>query len=210
MIETLIKPENDIFPNRKRTTRTVRDFLVKNGLLTERHELIDGVIILKMPMKPPHRIALMRLQKWLILLFGFDFVQSEKPILLPGPTGETTEPEPDIAITREPSDDYAENNPGPQDILLVAEVFDTTLRSDLETKALLYARVGIPEYLVLDVVARQIHRHRQPTHDGYSEIIILTENLNLSLLNRSETIQVGDLFPALPVASASRSLDSGV
>ena len=199
-METLIKPENEILPNRKRITRTMRDFLVNNGLLTERHELIDGVIILKISMDPPHRVALMRLQNWLVFLFGFYFVQSEKPLVISGPTGETTEPEPDIAVTHEIADAYLASNPGPQDVSLVAEVADTTLRSDLDTKALLYARVGIPEYLVLDVEGRQIYRHRQPTHDGYAESVILTENETLSLLNRSETIRVGDLFSPLPAA----------
>ena len=202
MIETLIKPENEALPNRLRITRTMRKFLIDNGLLEGRSELIDGVIVLKTPMNPPHRIALMRLQKWLVLLFGFDFVQSEKPIVIPGPTGDTTEPEPDIAITREPADAYLLENPGPQDVLLVAEVADTTLRADLNTKALLYARVGIPEYLVLDIAGRQIHRHRQPTHDGYAEIVILSENENLTLLNRAESVRVGDLFPPAPEAPA--------
>ena len=84
--------------------------------------------------------------------------------------------------------------------MLVAEVSDTTLRTDLGTKALLYARVGIPEYLVLDIAGRQIHRHRQPTHDGYAEIVILSENENLTLLNRSETVRVSDLLPPASAA----------
>ena len=200
MIETLIKPENEVLPNRLRITRTMRKFLIDNGLLEGRSELIDGVIVLKTPMNPPHRIALMQLQEWLITLFGFYFTQSEKPIVIPGPTGETTEPEPDIAITREPARAYLLNNPIPEDVLLVAEVSDTTLRADLNTKALLYARVGIPEYLVLDVAGRQIYRHRQPTHDGYAETVILSENENVTLLNRTESVRVGDLLPPVPAA----------
>ena len=200
MIETLIKPENEVLPNRLRITRTMRKFLIDNGLLEGRSELIDGLIILKMPINPPHRVALMRLRNWLQLLFGLPFVQTENPIVIPGESGETTEPEPDIAVTREISDAYLLNNPGPEDVLLVAEVADTTLRADLNTKALLYARVGIPEYLVLDIAGRRIHRHRQPTHDGYAEIVILSENENIILLNRSESIRVSDLLTPAPAA----------
>ena len=195
MTETLIAPEKEISMSRKRITRTMCEFLTNNGLLDERYELIDGVIILKMPINPPHRIALMLLQRWLILLFEFDFVQSEKSLLISGPTGETTQPEPDIAVTREPMTAYRANNPGPQDVLLVAEVSDTTLNLDLTTKALLYARVGIPEYWVMDINRRQIHRHRQPTHDGYGEIVILDETERIGPLERTEIVRVGDLFP---------------
>ena len=52
-METLIKPENEVLPNRLRFTRTMRKFLIDNGLLDARSELIDGVIILKMPINPP-------------------------------------------------------------------------------------------------------------------------------------------------------------
>ena len=76
MIETLIAPENEIFPDRKRITRAMCKFLVNNGLLVERHELIDGVIILKKPVNPPHRITLISLQNWLVGLFGFFFAQN--------------------------------------------------------------------------------------------------------------------------------------
>ena len=173
MIETLIAPENEVFPNRMRITRTVYRFLFDNDLLEGRCELIDGVIISKMPIKPQRRIALIYLRDWLQLVFGSKFIQTENPIEIPGAEGEVTEPEPDIVVTREPTGAYLESNPGPPDVLLVVEVADSTLRSDLATKALLYAGVGIPEYLVLDIAARQIHRHRQPTHDGYAEIVIL-------------------------------------
>ena len=202
MIETRLRPNNAAYPERKRITRTMRNFLVDNGLLNEPHELIDGEIYLKMPKRPPHRIALWLLQQWLIALFGAAFVQQEGSIELPGAAGETTEPEPDLAVTLAPTTDYVQSNPGPQDITLIAEVSNTTLAFDLEVKAPLYARAGILEYLVLDVAGRQIYRHRQPTQDGYAEIVILSENENLTLLNRSENIRVGDLLPPAPAAPA--------
>ncbi len=75
-------------------------FLFDNGLLEGRHELIDGVIITKMPVNPPHCIALIHLRNWLIGLFGLDFVQTENPTEIPGAEGEVSEPEPDIVATR--------------------------------------------------------------------------------------------------------------
>ncbi len=202
MIETRIAPEKEAFPNRLRWTRTMRNFLADNGLIDAPHELIDGEIFLKMPKRPPHRIALWLLQQWLIAQFGAAFVQQEGSIELPGAEGETTEPEPDLAVTLAPTTDYVQSNPGPQDITLIVEVSNTTLAFDLDVKAPLYARAGVPEYLALDVAGRQIHLHRQPTHDGYAEIVILSENENLTLLNRSENVRVGDLLPPAPDAPA--------
>src|SRR5690242_14256015 len=45
MADTLIAPENEPFPNRKRWTRRECEFLVANDLLIGRYELIDGEII---------------------------------------------------------------------------------------------------------------------------------------------------------------------
>ena len=76
------------------------------------------------------------------------------------------EPEPDLAVTREDTTVYADRHPGPADLHLVVEVSDTTLRTDLDFKAGLYARAGIPEYWALDLASRRIppqfcHHHRR-------------------------------------------------
>ena len=196
MIETLVAPEGENYPDRKRITRTMCEFLTNNGLLDERYELIDGVIILKMPKKPSHRITAWLIHTWLVAVFGDAFVQKEEPIALPGEQGEITEPEPEVAVTLAPTTDYVERNPGPQDVLLVVEISNTTLDFDLDTKALLYARVGIPEYWVMDINGRQIHRHRQPSRNGYGEVLVLRETENISPQNRAESVRVSELFPA--------------
>ena len=196
MIETLIRPERETFPSRKRITRTMCQSLVNNGLLDERYELIDGWVILKAPGKPPHRIASTLVRNLLFTIFGSLYVQYKSGLALPGPEGETTEPQPDIAVTLAPTTEYFDSNPGPQDVRLVVEVSNTTLDFDLDTKALLYARVEIPEYWVMDVNGRQIYRHREPSQEGYREIVILRETENVSPLNRTEIVRVGDLFPA--------------
>ena len=203
MTETLTEPENETFPNRKRWTVADCERLVKKGELVGRYELIDGEIISKMGQHAPHASAIILLARWLITLFGFDCLRTQSPIVLSGRVGRTNEPEPDIVITREAVEAYFGRNPGPADVRLVAEISDSTLRFDLRTKAALYARVGIPEYLVLDIAGRQIYRHRVPTHSGYTEIVILGENDNLTLLDRTETIQVSELFPPVPEAQAT-------
>ena len=196
MIETLTRPEEETYPPVKRWTVEECETLEQSGLLPERYELIYGVIYLKMPVNPPHRIALRYLFEWLVAVFGLQYVLKEDPIVLSGEGGRTIQPQPDAAVTFQPTTTYTASNPGPSDLRLIAEVSDSTLDFDLDTKALLYARVGIPEYLVLDVTGRQIHRHRLPAPSGYGEIVVLMENDHLTILDRTETIRVGDLFPA--------------
>lgn len=48
------------------------------------------------------------------------------------------------------------------EVKLVAEVADTTLEKDTQLKADLYARLGIPEYWVIDLNGRTVIQHRQP------------------------------------------------
>ena len=61
-------------------------------------------------------------------------------------------------------------HPGPADLHIVVEVADSTLRSDRVAKAALYARAGIGEYWIVDIVGRQLFVHRQPLPNGYADI----------------------------------------
>lgn len=197
MTSTLIAPENETFPNRRRWTRQQCERLVETGQLVGRYELIDGEIISKMGQKPPHRIVIRLLAEWLIALFGARYVQTEDPIAIPGEEGEMTEPEPDIAVTLGPTTAYRDRHPGPNDLLLVVEVSDTTRQFDMTTKALLYARVGIREYWVMDITKHQIHVYRSPTPNGYTDVTTHGENADVSLAERPDaSIQFSALLPS--------------
>jgi Uma2 family endonuclease len=183
-------------PHRKRWTREECRHLRAAGFLPGRYELIDGEIIEKMLKNPPHRIALMLLAAWLESLFGRFFVQTQDPIVLPVPDNNSTEPEPDVAVTRAPTMTYQNDHPRPEDLLLVGEVSDTTLGYDLRNKAVLYAAAGIPDYWVLDVTGRRLYVHRRPASDGYREVRIYSETEEVSPLARPETsVLVASLLP---------------
>ena len=183
-------------PHRKRWTREECRHLRTAGFLPGRYELIDGEIIEKMPKNPPHRIALMLLAAWLESLFGRFYVQTQDPIVLPVPDSDSTEPEPDIAVTHAPTMTYQDDNPCPEDLLLVGEVSDTTLAYDLRNKALLYAAAGIAEYWVLDVTGRRLYVHRRPASDGYREVRIYGETEEVSPLARPEAaVRVASFLP---------------
>jgi Uma2 family endonuclease len=55
----------------------------------------------------------------------------------------------------------------PQDILLIVEISDSSLRYDMNQKSLFYARLGIRELWVIDAVKRTTHVFLDPSADGY-------------------------------------------
>ena len=201
--EPLIAPEDENFPDRRRWTRAECERLVKIGFLTGRYELIDGEIISKMSQNPSHAIVIMLLTRLLQKWFGENFTRIQLPVTIPNPERNTNDPEPDGAITALPYTSFLTQHPGPEDIVLLVEVSDSTLKSDLGTKARLYARIGIAEYWVADIPSRRLHRHRQPTRSGYAETAIFEAGQSVSPLARLEAFAtVSDLFPPLPDAAA--------
>lgn len=74
-------------------------------------------------------------------------------------------PEPDIVVTGYTGDDHV-----PAElVVLIVEVSDTTLDVDLTRKARLYARHGVPEYWVADVVTNVVHRMADADGDRYRQ-----------------------------------------
>lgn len=75
-------------------------------------------------------------------------------------------PEPDLLVTN------ARPTKGAvllSTVMLLGEVADTSLASDLGIKAALYAAKGVPEYWVIDVQGRTIHQLWEAGEDGYRQ-----------------------------------------
>jgi len=174
--------------------------MAEEGRLVGRYEILDGEIVNKMGQKPTHYLSISLLTQWANRAFGDPFVRVQGPIALPAPDDEYSEPEPDVAVTYEPTTAYADRHPGPEDLLLVVEVSDTTLRSDLLVKARLYARAGIAEYWALDLNARQLYIHRTPAHGEYAVVSIHAETETVSPATRPDapTVIANLLPPATP------------
>ena len=81
--------------------------LGEQGLISERVELLEGVIVEKMPKSPLHSFLVMRLLKWLQKVIGGDRdVRVEQPI-----TCRHSEPEPDLAVVCGQLEDYVQTHP---------------------------------------------------------------------------------------------------
>jgi Uma2 family endonuclease len=151
----------------------------------ERTELLAGQITLMAPKCTPHVTALHLLANALRVQLGERaLVRTQDPIQL----DDFSEPEPDLAVVQGSVLDYAEQHPRPEQVYLVVEVADSTLRQDCEVKAKLYAQAGIADYWVLDLKNRQIHLFREPTAVGYRHHLILTEPNQMSPLTFSDIL----------------------
>ncbi len=185
-------------PPRKRWTRPECAFLESSGLLDQqRLELVEGELINKMGKNRPHVNSATLLMSWLMQTFGPLFVQSGAPIDVAPEDNPTNEPEPDIIVLKRELSHFPSANPKPEDLRLVVEVADTSLQFDLTTKAALYARAGVAEYWVLDVVGRRLLVHREPVAGRYASVVAYSEGESVAPLAAPEQpFRVADAFPA--------------
>jgi Uma2 family endonuclease len=145
----------------------------------ERTELITGQIILTTAKGTPHVTSLQLLANALRDQIGDTaLIRTQDPIQL----DDFSEPEPDLVIAQGTVLDYADHHPRPNQIYLVVEVADSTLKQDCDIKDKLYAQAGIADYWVLDLKNRQLHVFRTPTPTGYTSHLILTEPNQISPL----------------------------
>ncbi|WP_462321554.1 Uma2 family endonuclease [Halochromatium sp.] len=147
---------------------TVREFFLMGeaGVLDPeaRIELIEGVMIDMPPIAPPHAGRTKRLTSLLIEAIGRRaIVSTQDPILL----GDLSAPQPDIAVLKPRDDFYTAEHPRADDVLLVIEIADSSVRYDRECKLPLYARFGIPEAWLIDIPARAIWGYREPENGAY-------------------------------------------
>ncbi|MFO1430795.1 MAG: Uma2 family endonuclease [Candidatus Competibacteraceae bacterium] len=172
---------------------TVNDYhqIAEAGILTadDRVELIEGELIDMAPIGSPHADYVDRLAELLISQVHGKFrVRIQNPIQLDN----YSEPEPDVVIAKDRS--YREAHPGPQDILLLIEVADTTLKYDRNIKIPLYARSGIPEVWLIDIQNQRLEIHRQPSQEGYRQILLPASNEAVSpLLVDGVSIRMAEL-----------------
>ena len=181
-------------PSAIRWTREDCARLEEAGFLNYRYELIEGVIN-KIGRKMPHAVVVAILLDWLFEIFGSSFVVTQASINVSPEDNPTSEPLPDAIVLSRPGGEFL-NYPQPEDIRLLIEVSDTTLRYDLKTKSRLYARSGIAEYWVVDLDGRSVHVHRQPENGIYAEISKHEADETISTLSNPVAIlAVARLFP---------------
>ena len=145
---------------------TVDDFMVmvNAGLFEEqRVELLDGMIVDMSPADPAHEYMIDELVRRFYRLLPEDILvrgQNSIDIAL-------TEwlPHPDVTVLK--PKDYLRSRPTPDDVFLLVEVANTSLKLDLGRKRDIYASVGIQDYWVADINAKRWTIHRDPEGERY-------------------------------------------
>lgn len=149
------------------------------GILSDddRVELVEGEIVEMTPIGSRHAAQVDRLASLLWARLG-----SRAIVRVQGPVQLSTDSQvqPDVVLLRPRDDFYAKSHPGPNDVLLIIEVADTSLDTDRRVKVPLYAKSGIPEAWVLDLTANQVIVHRHPTPQGYGEARALVPGQSLA------------------------------
>jgi Uma2 family endonuclease len=169
------------------------------GMFRDRRvELIDGEIIDMPAMKDLHAVAVGLVQKSLLLTFPDAWVRCQLPVSFL----EASEPEPDFSVVRGDPRDY-KGKGHPSDALLIVEISDSTLRFDRGKKATVYARAGIADYWIVNLVESCVEVRRSPVQDRaaplgwrYASTEIVKPGSFLSPLARpSAPIEVKDILP---------------
>jgi len=168
--------------------------MLEAGVLTEddQLELLEGEIVAMSPIKPRHAGVVARLNQLLNNMLGQQaIVNPQNPVQL----GEYSEPQPDIALLTSRDDFYTASHPTPKDVLLLIEVSDTSLEFDRDTKGELYAKAGISEYWIVNLLDNRVEVYREPSDIGYRTTRRILPGERLTMLEFPEiSIAVEDIL----------------
>ena len=164
---------------RRRFTANEYQRMGQVGILGEddRLELLEGEIVEMAPIGSRHQGTINRLTELLSArVSDLALVSVQGPVRL----AEDSEPQPDLMLLRRRTDFYATAHPGPDDVLLLVEVSDTSLEYDREVKVPLYARHAIVEVWLVGLEAGLVEVYRGPTAQGYQIVSQLQRGQSLS------------------------------
>jgi Uma2 family endonuclease len=157
-----------------RITYEQYDVMVRAGAFDGKHrqrvELIRGEIVPISPIGAIHEILVDELMEWSVLNVPRDRVRVRVQNSIGLPELESV-PEPDVAwVARR---DYRTQRPQAEDVYLIIEVADSSLRNDLGEKADLYAEAGIRDYWVVDANHQRLVVLRNPVNGRYASRVEL-------------------------------------
>lgn len=153
--------------------------MARAGILSEddRVELVEGEIVEMAPIGSRHAACVGRLTALFSAAQTAAIVWVQNSIRL----GRRSEPQPDLTLLRPRADFYASGHPGPQDVLLVVEVAETSADADREVKVPLYARAGVLEAWLVDLDRGVVEVHRRPSPERYLEMRRVGRGQSLSV-----------------------------
>jgi Uma2 family endonuclease len=148
----------------KRWTRLEYERLIDLGAFApeERLELLGGQLVVREPLGTPHATGIRLVARALRAAFGPDWnIEAQLPVAL----DEESEPEPDIAVVSGGPRDHSASHPSRPE--LVVEVAMASLALDRGEKASLYARAGVADYWIVNLVDNVLEVYREPVADPH-------------------------------------------
>jgi Uma2 family endonuclease len=153
----------DLVQSRRRITVDEYHRMIEAGSLGEddRVQLIAGAVVAMTPQGPAHALAIQNLTRAVAQGLPADLaLRPQLPLTLP----DDSEPEPDLAVVR--LADACSREHHPRTALLVVEVAGDSLSLDRQTKAVLYARAGLPEYWIVNLAESTVEVYRDPDREA--------------------------------------------
>jgi Uma2 family endonuclease len=182
---------------RRASGYTVAEYygLLDEGVLGEDDhvELLEGVIVAGEPQNPPHASGVSRVQHALMRALG------DRAIVRPQLdyiAGRRSAPEPDVAVVPPDPDWYAGAHPSRAYALF--EVADSSLTQDRLTKAPIYAKNGVPQYVLINLREDCVENYTAPSapRRRYFARAVFRRGESLTLVAFPDvTIAVDDLLP---------------
>ena len=183
----------------RRWRRVEYDRLVEIGIFSgERLELLDGLLVVREPQGSAHAAIVAHIGRVLESAFGVGWhARLHAPLAL----DDDSEPEPDVAMVPGEPRDYVSAHP--LTAVLIVEVADSSLRLDRRFKSGLYARAGLPEYWIANLVDGVLEVHREPAPAAdvahgwrYRSVDVLRPPASVTpLAAPGAAIPVADLLP---------------
>src|SRR5882762_6590447 len=183
----------------RRWKRIEYDRLVDLGVFEgEPLELIGGQLVVAEPHGTYHASAISAVDYAVRAILPPGWIVR---IQLPVSLDDESEPEPDLVVVPGNPADYRHAHP--QRPALAVEVADSSLRFDRQHKGSLYARAGIEDYWIVNLVDRILEIYRDPSPDpsapyGWryrSVITLVPPAVAVPLAFASSRISVADLLP---------------
>ncbi len=128
---------------------------------------------------------------------GGRHVQSQQPLAC----GEDREPQPDFMVIRGRLEEVEEDGPWAVDAFCVVEVADSSYERDVGVKLAIYARAGVPQYVIVNLRNRtaEVYAGPDPVAGTYGSSAVVPADAVLQVRvgpgGEVFAVPLADVFP---------------
>lgn len=128
------------------------------------YELVEGEIVKKMTQGDLHIACINRLTRYFSRNCDDDVIVSVQNAVV---ISDISEPEPDVTLLKFREDFYASGKATAEDVLLLIEVSDSTVKYDRDVKVRLYAEAEVAEVWLINLPRQLVEVYAQAENGKY-------------------------------------------